>query len=179
MAQPRETAVHSSQAAVWPSQPTVADSVGQRRRLAPGRSSVPTVAARVRRFCLDCQGLTSGRGAFDCQSRVCPLYQASPFRRSGRRRASKGLLSTYCRYCQPGDLTDCGAADCALHPWRPWQPGGQPKARTVSEAQKSRLRVIGQSSQFRNPRQSTGTFEANFGSAGPGMGEDPRHGRRR
>jgi hypothetical protein len=122
-------------------------------RPAQRRTSVPTVTACVRRFCLDCQGLTSGRGAFDCQSRVCPLYQASPFRRNGRRRASKGLVVSYCRHCQPGDLTDCGGDDCALYPWRPWQPGGQPKARTVSEAQKRRLLAFGQSSQFRNPRQ--------------------------
>ncbi len=89
--------------------------------------SAPTVAACVRRFCLDCLGLTSARGAFDCQSRICPLYQACPFRKTGRRRATKGLVVTYCRHCQPGDTTDCGGDDCALFPWRPWQPGGQPE----------------------------------------------------
>jgi hypothetical protein len=116
-------------------------------------NSLPTVVACVKRFCLDCQGLTSARGALDCQSRICPLYQASPFRRIGRRRTSKGLVISYCRHCQPGDHTDCGGDDCALFSWRPWQPGGQPKARTVSDAQKKRLLAIGQSSQFRNPRQ--------------------------
>jgi hypothetical protein len=115
--------------------------------------SRPTVSACVQRFCLDCQGLITRRGASDCHSRVCPLYQASPFRRDGRRRASKALVSAYCRHCQPEDRTDCGGADCALFPWRPWQPGGQPKARTMTGTQKQRLALVGQPSQFRNPRQ--------------------------
>ena len=122
------------------------------RPLADARS-VPTVTARVRRFCLDCLGATDGRGAFDCQSQVCPLYVALPFRQARRRRASKGLVVSYCRHCQPGDRSDCGAVDCALFAWRPWQLGGQPKVRTVTEAQKSRLRLVGRSSQFRNSRQ--------------------------
>ena len=113
----------------------------------------PTVAQSVRRFCLDCQGLTSARGASDCQSRICPLYEASPFRSAGRRRASKSLVVKYCRHCQPGDQSDCGAEDCALYPWRPWQPGGQPKLRTLTEPQKRRLMLIGQSSQFQDSRQ--------------------------
>lgn len=112
-----------------------------------------TVAQAVKRFCLDCQGLTSARGAFDCQSRICPLYQASPFRRIGRRRATKGLVAEYCRHCQPGDQSDCGGEECALYPWRPWQPGGQPKLRTLTESQKRRLLLIGQSSQFQDARQ--------------------------
>ena len=124
-----------------------------RVRPVPDGRSLPTVASCVRRFCLDCLGATTGRGAFDCQSQVCPLYVASPFRQARRRRASKGLVVAYCRHCQPEDRTDCGAADCALFAWRPWQPGGQPKARTVTEAQKRRLRLIGRSSQFQNSRQ--------------------------
>ena len=119
----------------------------------PRRVQSPTVAACVKRFCLECQGLTNRRGAFDCQSRICPLYQASPFRRTGRRRASKSLVAAYCHHCQPGDQSDCGAEDCALYPWRPWQPGGQPKLRTLNESQKRRLRAIGQPSQFRRMRQ--------------------------
>jgi hypothetical protein len=122
-------------------------------RPAQRRSSVLTVAACVKRFCLDCLGAASARGAFDCQSRICPLYESSPFRRIGRRRASKGLVISYCRHCQPGDQTDCGGADCALYLWRPWQPGGQPRTRTVTDAQKQHLLAIGQSSQFRNPWQ--------------------------
>jgi hypothetical protein len=110
--------------------------------------SAPTIAACLRRFCLDCMGASSARGAFDCQSRVCPLYQASPFRQTGRHRATKGLVVTYCRHCQPGDTTDCQGASCALYPWRPWQPGGQPKARTMTESQKHRLVAAGQSFRF-------------------------------
>ena len=121
--------------------------------VALSRASLPTIAACVRRFCLDCLGASSARGAFDCQSRICPLYQASPFRHTGRHRVTKGLVVDYCRHCQPGDQTDCGGEECALFPWRPWQPGGQPKLRTLTEPQKRRLRLIGQASQFRNPRQ--------------------------
>jgi len=99
----------------------------------------PTVAACVRRFCLDCQGLTSARGAFDCQSRVCPLYQVSPFRRIGRRRASKGLVVAYCRQCQPDDNTDCGAEDCALYAFRPWDGPGKAGKRRPSEKQLAHL----------------------------------------
>lgn len=119
----------------------------------PRRSPPPTVSSCIRRFCLDCLGLKSARGAFDCQSQVCPLYQASPFRRAGRRRASKSLVVDYCRHCQPGDRVDCEAADCALYAWRPWQPGGQPKVKTLSDAQKQRLRLIGRSSRFVGARQ--------------------------
>jgi len=119
----------------------------------PSISAIPTVAACIRRFCLECQGLTTARGAFDCQSRVCPLYQASPFRQTGRRRATKSLVVTYCRQCQPGDQTDCGGGECALYPWRPWQPGGQPKRRTTSECQRKRLAAIGQASRFQDSRQ--------------------------
>jgi hypothetical protein len=121
----------------------------------PARSgaSRPKVAACVRRFCLDCEGLTSARGAFDCASRICPLYVASPFRRIGRHRATKSLVVTYCRHCQPADQSECGGDDCALFPWRHWQPGGQPKTRTLTESQKARLRLIGRTSQFQNPRQ--------------------------
>ncbi len=113
----------------------------------------PSVAQAVRRLCLDCLSLTNARGAFDCESCVCPLYAACPFRRSGRRRATKKLLADYCRHCQPGDQSDCLHEDCALYEWRPWQPGGQPKLRTLTESQKERLHLIGQSSQFRAPRQ--------------------------
>ncbi len=126
--------------------------MGQTRPVQRGRS-LPAVAACVRRFCLVCQGLTSARGAFDCQSDICPLYVSSPFRRVGRRRAIKGLVVSYCRHCQPADQSDCGEEDCALYPWRPWQPGGQPKARRLTDSQKQRLRQIGQASQFAGVRQ--------------------------
>lgn len=112
-----------------------------------------TITTCARRFCLDCLGLTSGRGAFDCQSKVCPLYACSPVRRDGRKRVSKQLIRRQCEQCQPEDRSDCGATDCALFFWHPWQPGGQPRARWVTASQRQRLAVIGRSSQFRNPRQ--------------------------
>ena len=131
------------------------DSSGARPLQVPARSSatLPTVAACVRRFCLDCQGLTTARGAFDCQSRICPLYVASPFRQTRRRQATKGLVVSYCRHCQPGDTTDCQGASCALYPWRPWQPGGQPKRRALTESLREQLAVIGQASRFQDSRQ--------------------------
>jgi hypothetical protein len=127
-------------------------------------NETPTVTACVRRFCLDCLGATSGRSAYDCQSRTCPLYQSSPFRRGGRRRATKGLVVAYCRHCQSEDRTDCAGPyaypdgtlaqpECALFGWRPWQPGGQPKARRVSDPERRRLAKVGRPSQFRNRRQ--------------------------
>ena len=109
--------------------------MGQTRPARNGTSR-PKVAACVRRFCLDCLGLTSARGAFDCQSRVCPLYQASPFRRVGRRRATKGLVVSYCRHCQPGDRSDCGGDDCALYRYRPWPGPGHAARRKASPAQR-------------------------------------------
>jgi len=124
----------------------------QQIKPASTRASALRVSACIRRFCLDCLGATSRRGAFDCASSICPLYAASPFRH-GRRRATKGLVAEYCRHCQPGDQSDCGAEDCAIYPWRPWQPGGQPKVRIMTESQKRRLRLIGQTSQFQNRRQ--------------------------
>jgi len=78
---------------------------------------------------------------------------AQAVRASGLCRAGEGLVVTCCRHCQPGDHTDCGGADCALFSGRPWQPGGQPKTRMVSDAQKKHLLAIGQSSQFRDSRQ--------------------------
>jgi hypothetical protein len=152
----------------------------RRRRPAQSRPSRPTVAACVRGFCLACQGAENARGAYDCRSEVCPLYACMPFRGKPmpkhlapprdapepdghgeqavpslpKRRASKALVTAYCRHCQADDpRTDCGAADCALFPWRPWQPGGQPKVRAMTESQKKRLRSIGGSSQFQNARQ--------------------------
>jgi len=87
----------------------------------------PTIPACIRRFCLDCMGANTGRGAYDCQSKICPLYPYAPFRVGRRRRASKRAVREYGRHCQPEDRTDCQGADCALYPWRPWQPGGQPR----------------------------------------------------
>jgi len=47
-----------------------------------------------------------------------------------RRRPSKKLIGACCRHCQPEDRSDCGATDCALHPYRPWEgPGKAPRRR--------------------------------------------------
>jgi hypothetical protein len=150
-----------------------------RRRPAQGGASLPTVAACVRRFCLACLGAENARNAFDCESASCPLYVCMPFQkkavprhlapprdaagpdgcegqttpRLAKCRASKVLVAAFCRDCQPEDRRDCGAADCPLFPWRPWQPGGQPKVRAMSESQKRRLLAAGRRSQFNNPRQ--------------------------
>lgn len=143
------------------------------------RETIRSPARAVRQFCLECVGGGSGRNAFDCLSAFCPLYACMPFQGKpmpkhlapprdaaepdGRgeqavpslpkRRPSKALVAAQCRDCQPGDRTDCDAADCPLFPWRPWQPGGQPKLRAMAESQKRRLLAIGESFQFQNPRQ--------------------------
>ena len=152
---------------------------GPHGRAAYQAKGVPTVAASVRRFCLECLGAASARNAYDCLSQICPLYVCTPFRgkpmpkhlaaggdvaeaeasrgqetaRPPKTRSSKARVAAYCRHCQPGDRTDCQAEDCALYPWRPWQPGGQPKLRTMTRSQKRRLRVVGHSSQFESSRQ--------------------------
>jgi len=120
---------------------------------AEGAASLPTVAACVRRFCLDCLGATNGRAAFDCGSEVCPLRPASPFLgkpmpvtmrtddysgepdRVAKRRPSRALIHEQCRQCQPGDHSDCAAADCALYPFRPWNGPGKADRRKASPAQ--------------------------------------------
>jgi len=119
--------------------------------------SVPTVAACVKRFCLDCVGASSGRGAFDCGSEVCPLRPASPFLGKpmpesfrgpsyagepplvAKRRPSRRLIHAQCRQCQPGDNTDCMADDCALCPFRPWDGPGKAGKRRPSERQLAHL----------------------------------------
>ncbi len=119
----------------------------------PREARAPTVASCVRRFCLECVGATTGRAAFDCGSRVCPLRPASPFlgkplpqtmraddysgepARVAKRRPSKALIHAQCRQCQPGDRTDCEATDCALHAYRPWDGPGKADRRKASPAQ--------------------------------------------
>jgi len=119
------------------------------------RQHRPTAAQAIRHFCLACVGATSGRGAFDCGSTVCPLHPASPFlgrampvsmrvtdyqaseepARVGRRRPSRVLIHAQCRQCQPGDKTDCLGTDCALYPYRPWSGPGHAARRKASPAQ--------------------------------------------
>jgi len=120
--------------------------------IGPHTTSPPTVAASVRRFCLSCLGATSRRAAFDCGSTVCPLRPASPFLGKPmpvtmrgdnrgepapvrRRRPSRALIHAQCRQCQPGDLSDCLAEDCALYPYRPWSGPGHVARRKASPAQ--------------------------------------------
>ena len=113
----------------------------------------PSAAHAVRGFCLDCLGATSGRAAFDCGSKVCPLRPASPFlgkpmpesfrgprypggpARVAKRRPSRMLIHAQCRQCQPGDTTDCLAEGCALYPYRPWLGPGHAARRKASPAQ--------------------------------------------
>ena len=119
----------------------------------PLKPSAPTVSACIRRFCLDCLGASSARGAFDCTSVLCPLRPASPFLGKPmpegfrgpsypgeplsvpKRRPSRGLIHAQCRQCQPGNTTDCMAIDCALYPFRPWLGPGHTTRRKASPAQ--------------------------------------------
>ncbi len=118
---------------------------------------VPTVAACVKRFCLECVGASSGRAAFDCGSAVCPLRPAIPFlgkampatmraedysgepARVAKRRPSRKLIHAQCRQCQPGDTTDCLAEDCALYVFRPWDGPGKAGKRRPSAKQLAHL----------------------------------------
>ncbi len=119
----------------------------------PGGKGRTSVASCVRRFCLECVGASSGRAAFDCGSRVCPLRPASPFlgkplpltmraddysgepARAAKRRPSRIIIHAQCRQCQPGDRTDCMAEDCALYPFRPWSGPGHAAKRQASPKQ--------------------------------------------
>ena len=118
-----------------------------------------SVASCLRRFCLDCLGATSGRGAADCGSEVCPLRPASPFLGKPmpeslrgpsypgepplvpKCRPSRELIHAQCRQCQPGDTTDCEAEKCALYPYRPWDGPGKAGKRRPSEKQLAHLKA--------------------------------------
>jgi hypothetical protein len=155
------------------------------------RQGRPSPGAALRAFCLACLGATNARGSFDCGSAMCPLRPASPFlgktmpesfrgaRYSGepapapKRRPSRRLIHAQCRQCQPGDTTDCMAADCALYPFRPWDGPGKAPRRKASPAQceaaaratAASLRVRGhaRTPEMNRQRASTavgGTFDA-------------------
>lgn len=129
-----------------------------------------TVRACIRRFCLDCLGATGGRAAFDCGSELCPLRPASPFLakpmpqgfrgpsylgeppRVSRRRPSRRLIYDQCRQCQPGDRTDCMAADCALYPYRPWDGPGKAPKRKLSEKELAQRRLAQSNPSFQTRR---------------------------
>jgi len=124
----------------------------------------PTVAACVRHFCLECLGATSGRGAFDCGSMLCPLRPASPFLGKSmppslrppeydgepplvsKRRPSVRFIHAQCRQCQPGDRTDCEAAECALYPFRPWPGPGKAPRRNLSDKRLAQIAAARQRS---------------------------------
>ena len=121
----------------------------------PVKGSTP--ARAIRRFCLECVGASSGRAAFDCGSTICPLRPCSPFLGKpmptslrppaypgepppvAKRKPSRALIHAQCRQCQPGDRTDCEAADCALYPFRPWDGPGKAGKRRSSEKQLAHL----------------------------------------
>lgn len=111
--------------------------------------------------CLDC----SIYHAYDCGCGTCPLYAAHPFRgkrmvtarapESGERKSelarieklhttcpkrkpSRAIIAAACRLCQPETRDDCGATDCGLYPYCPFQPGGVPK-RAQSDKQRYAL----------------------------------------
>ena len=123
----------------------------------PRKSICPTVSASIRRFCLDCLGATSGRGAFDCGSKACPLRPATPFLGKPmppylrgpsyqgepspvpRRRPSRKLIREQCRQCQPNDRDDCMATDCPLYPYRPWDGPGKAAKRRPSVKQLAQM----------------------------------------
>ena len=145
----------------------------------PRMASAPTLSVCVRKFCLGCLGATSGRGAFDCGSTVCPLRPASPFLgksmpesfqpatssdeppRVPRCRPSRRLIHAQCRQCQPGDQGDCEATDCALYPFRPWAGPGKAPRRKPTQKQLAHWRRQGERLQhFREPLMQNATTAA-------------------
>jgi len=150
----------------------------QQIRPAESRASVPTVAICVKRFCLECLGATSGRAAFDCGSKVCPLRPASPFLGKlmpeslrgptypgelpavPRRRPSRALIHAQCRQCQPGDTSDCMAEGCALYPYRPWPGPGHAARRKASVAQREAAARGRESMRQRASTAVGGAFDA-------------------
>ena len=138
----------------------------------------PTATQAIRRFCLECLGATTGKGAFDCGSQVCPLRSASAFlgrpmpesfrgpTYSGeplpvpRRRPSRKLIHAQCRQCQPGDTTDCMAEHCALYPFRPWSGPGHAAKRKASPAQREAAARGRESMRQRASTAVGGAFDA-------------------
>ena len=115
----------------------------------------PTSQRAVSAFCIACMGAARRRGAYDCLCLTCLLYPANPLKgktlpvalrppdydgepngdRPPKRRATKMMIRTYCRSCQPEDRTDCQATDCGLYPFRPWPgPGHAPKRQASPKA---------------------------------------------
>jgi len=129
-------------------------------------ASAITPGRAIRQFCSECVGADNSRAAFDCLSQVCLLYAASPFwhkpmpvsmrdpdydgepqiPRPKRRRASRSLISAYCRSCQPGDRTDCLSSDCALYPYRPWPGPGKAPRRRLSDKRLAQIAAARQRS---------------------------------
>jgi len=162
------------------------DRARQQREPVQGRASMLTVAACVRRFCLECLGATSGRNAFDCLSRICLLYAACPFwhkpmpvtmrppdydgepdiPRPKRRRPSRSPIRAYCRTCQPGDRTDCQGSACALYPYRPWPgPGHAPKPeRTAKQRAAAAARGLALAAQKAKNLRTEGQYVARTGA---------------
>lgn len=155
-------------------------------------SILPTPRECIRRECLNCLGATKTAQAHDCLSNLCPLYPAHPFRgrlipapqrprdydeaaeqariaahhkKHPRRQPSKRIINLMCRQCQEG-RDDCGATHCGLYPWRPWQPGGQPK-RELSETQRqARSEAMRRLNENRVPDDGNGRDSAP-GASGP------------
>jgi len=131
------------------------------------RQGRPSPGAALRAFCLACLGATNARGGFDCGSTLCQLRPASPFLGKAmpesfrgpsyrgepapvpRRRPSRRLVHDQCRQCQPGDTTDCMAADCALYPFRPWDGPGKAPRRRLSEKELAQRRLAQSDPSFR------------------------------
>jgi len=115
-----------------------------------------TVGQAVRAFCLACLGADRPAQAFDCISRVCPLYPAHPFRGKPmpkcrnpnpspqweldqaeevhgtrpKRRPSRAMIRKQCEMCLPErkDQEYCEHDECHLFRYCHRRPGGPVKA---------------------------------------------------
>jgi hypothetical protein len=75
-----------------------------------------------------------------------------------KRRPSLRLIQAYCRQCQPGDRTDCGADDCPLYPFRPWEGPGKAARRKPTPKQLAHWKRLADGpASFRNRRMQKGS----------------------
>lgn len=92
-----------------------------------------TPGQAIKRKCLECLNAPTGRSAFDCEDRLCPLFSTRPFRdgKTSRSCPTRGIIRKMCWMCNPTKTEDCTAgpegegfgdfpAGCPLWEFRPW-----------------------------------------------------------
>jgi len=123
---------------------------------------IPSARAAIKAKCLQCLDAKTGRGAFDCIGRSCPLYPAMPFRgrkladqtedpvfdakikelaaEIPRRQPSRTLVRKMCAACNP-DREHCTSQTCPLLSLTQLQPGGQPRRARTEKQREADIRA--------------------------------------